>query len=165
MTATEIRAVLDAHDALLRSCVDGRLTFPEFLGAYGDFPRGYGLEKDAPSPEEREVLRLFRKRVAFHGLAADVISASVTSCRPSGSCDCGNWWRAILTSRRRWRRLNLRRRRRVAASRCRRGRCVRPECSLQGCRHAQPSFGNRSATKLPQSRRILSSRWLLRIAA
>jgi hypothetical protein len=74
MSATDIRALLDAHDALLRNCVEGRLTFREFLGAYGDFPRGYGLEKDASSAEEREVLRLFRKRVAFHGLAADVIS-------------------------------------------------------------------------------------------
>jgi hypothetical protein len=74
MSATEIRAVLDAHDALVLGCVEGRLTYGEFLGAYGDFPRGYGLEEEKANAEAREVLRLFRKRVAFHRLVAGTIS-------------------------------------------------------------------------------------------
>ena len=74
MSRTEIRAVLDAHDALARDFAEGRLTFGEFLGVYGDFPRGCASEKDTASPEERDVLRLFRKRVAFHRQVAGVIS-------------------------------------------------------------------------------------------
>lgn len=74
MSATAIRAALDAHDALLRDCAEGRLTFAEFLGAYGNFPRGYGLEEDAASVDQRETLRLLRQRVAFHGQVAAVIS-------------------------------------------------------------------------------------------
>jgi len=67
MSATVIRAALDAHDALVRDCAEGRLTVEEFLDAYGDFPRVY-------ASEERDVLRLFRKRVAFHRQVAGVIS-------------------------------------------------------------------------------------------
>jgi hypothetical protein len=73
MSATAINAALDAHDALVRDCAEGRLAFGEFVGAYGDFPRGYGLE-EAASPREREALRLFRKRVAFHRQVAGVMS-------------------------------------------------------------------------------------------
>jgi hypothetical protein len=68
----EIRAVLDVHDALVRDCVEGRLRFGEFLAAYGDFPR-YASEK-AANAEESEVLRLFRKRLAFHQRVAGAIS-------------------------------------------------------------------------------------------
>jgi hypothetical protein len=74
MNATVIRAALDAHDALVRDCAEGRLTFGELLGAYGDFPQGYASEEDTASPEEREALRLFRKRVAFHRQVAGVIA-------------------------------------------------------------------------------------------
>jgi len=74
MSATAIRGALDAHDALVQDCAEGRLTFGEFLGAYGDFPRGYRLEEGTANAEEREALRLFRKRVAFHWLVAGVIS-------------------------------------------------------------------------------------------
>jgi hypothetical protein len=73
MSATEIRAVLDVHDALVRDCVQGRLTFGEFLGVYGDFPRGYGLDEDSASAEKHEALRLFRKRLVFHKQVAGVI--------------------------------------------------------------------------------------------
>ena len=73
MSATAISAALDAHDALVRDCAEGRLTIGEFLGAYGDFPRAKGLEEGTASAEEREVLRLFRKRLAFHRQVAGVI--------------------------------------------------------------------------------------------
>jgi hypothetical protein len=92
MSATEIRGALDAHDALVRDCAEGRLTLGEFLAAYGDFPRGYGLEEDSASAEGREALRLFRKRVAFHRQVAGVISglhgmAEVGSLEESGVGD------------------------------------------------------------------------------
>jgi hypothetical protein len=73
MIAIQIYAVLDAHDALVRDCAAGRLTFGEFLGAYGEFPRGYGLE-EGENAEESGVLRLLRKRLAFHRQVAGVIS-------------------------------------------------------------------------------------------
>jgi hypothetical protein len=69
----EIRAALDVHDALLRDCVEGRLTFGEFLGAYGDFPREYA-SAEATNAEGSEVMRLFRKRLAFHKQVAQAIS-------------------------------------------------------------------------------------------
>jgi hypothetical protein len=74
MSATAIRAALDAHDALVRDCAEGRLTFAEFLSAYGDFPWGYASDEHTASAEEREALRLFRKRVAFHRQVAGVIA-------------------------------------------------------------------------------------------
>jgi hypothetical protein len=92
MTPTEIRAVLDAHDALVRDCAQGRLTFSEFLGAYGDFPYRYALAQDTTYAEESEALRLFRKRVAFHKQVAGVIwglrgTAKLGSLEESGVGD------------------------------------------------------------------------------
>lgn len=75
MTESEISALLDAHDALVRACVDDHLEFTEFLAAYGDFPGAYGLDEHTASAEERAVLRLFRTRIAFHERVAGVISA------------------------------------------------------------------------------------------
>ena len=40
MSRTEIRAVLDAHDALARDFAEGRLTFGEFLGVMEIFRAG-----------------------------------------------------------------------------------------------------------------------------
>jgi hypothetical protein len=65
MNAAQIRAVLDAHDALVRDCAEGRLTLWEFLSAYGDFP----ARTDAP-----EALPMFRSRVAFHRRVAGAIA-------------------------------------------------------------------------------------------
>ena len=67
MTESEISALLDAHDALVRACVDSRLAFEEFVATYDDFPSAYALDEQA-------VLRLFRKRVAFHERVAGVVS-------------------------------------------------------------------------------------------
>jgi hypothetical protein len=92
VSVTEIRGVLDAHDSLVRECAEGRLTFAEFLGAYGDFPHGYGLEEDTARAEQREALRLCRKRVAFHRQVAGAISgfhgaAELGSLEDSGVSD------------------------------------------------------------------------------
>lgn len=69
MSLAEIRSVFDAYDALVRDCAQGRLTFGEFLGAYGDFPHGYGY-----TAKEPPALRSFHGRVAFHRQVAGVIS-------------------------------------------------------------------------------------------
>src|SRR5260370_28335105 len=66
MTESEISALLDAHDALVKACVDSVLTYSEFLFAYGDFPNNYALDAQKAPEDARAVLRLFRKRVAFH---------------------------------------------------------------------------------------------------
>jgi hypothetical protein len=72
MDDSEIRAVFDAHDALIRACVESRLVFGEFVAAYGDFPAS--LDEDARSADEGGVLRLFARRIAFHRRVAGVIS-------------------------------------------------------------------------------------------
>lgn len=74
MSESEIHALLDTHDALVRACLDGQLGFGEFLAAYGDFPAGYGLDEQTASTDQRAVLNLFRKRIAFHVLVAGVLS-------------------------------------------------------------------------------------------
>ena len=57
MTESEISALLDAHDFLVRAYVDSRLTFSEFVCAYGDFPHNYALVGDSGSAEQRAVLQ------------------------------------------------------------------------------------------------------------
>jgi hypothetical protein len=74
MTELELCALLDAHDALVTACIDASLSFAEFLAAYGDFPITYHLDGSAAAAEERAVLRLFRKRIAFHFKVWDVLS-------------------------------------------------------------------------------------------
>lgn len=67
MDPSEINAQLDAHDALVRECVEGRLAFLEFLVARGDFPGVGGLEA-------RTEFGMFRRRLAFHRRVGGVIS-------------------------------------------------------------------------------------------
>jgi hypothetical protein len=71
---TEIAALLDAHDALVKACVDGSLSFAEFLAAYGDFPRNYALDGRSANPADRDIPRLFRRRIAFHSRVASTLS-------------------------------------------------------------------------------------------
>jgi len=74
MTESEISALLDAHDSLVRAYVDSRLTFSEFACVYGDFPHNYALVGDSGSGEQRAVLQLFRRRMAFHLRVSGVLS-------------------------------------------------------------------------------------------
>jgi hypothetical protein len=74
MNDTEIAALLDAHDALVKACDDGGVPFAEFLAAYGDFPRNYPLDGNNANPADRDVLRLFRRRIAFHSRVASILS-------------------------------------------------------------------------------------------
>jgi hypothetical protein len=73
MTDAEVIAVLDAHDALLKACLDGLLAFDEFVLAYGEFPRGYGLGN--AGTESRATLERFRRRIGFHVQVAEVLSS------------------------------------------------------------------------------------------
>ena len=72
MTESEIRTLIDAHDGLIRACVDSQLAFEEFVAAYGDFPAA--LDEDARSADGGGMLRLFAGRIAFHRRVAGVIS-------------------------------------------------------------------------------------------
>jgi hypothetical protein len=74
MTEAEVGPLLETHDALVRACLDGQLGFGEFLAAYGDFPASSGLDERVASGEQRAVLQLFRKRIAFHVRVAGVLS-------------------------------------------------------------------------------------------
>jgi hypothetical protein len=74
LTDTELNALLDAHDALVVACVEERLSLIEFLAAYNDFPRTYGLDGQASGPDERVVLRRASQRIAFHFQVLNVVS-------------------------------------------------------------------------------------------
>jgi hypothetical protein len=75
MTESELIALLDAHDALVKACVDSSLTFDVFVLAYDGFPHNYSLDANkAAAQEERAKLGLFRKRIAFHLRVAEILS-------------------------------------------------------------------------------------------
>lgn len=74
MTASEVSALLDAHDVLVKAYVDSSLTFSEFVSAYGDFPHSYGLDAQTGTAEEGVVLQFFARRVAFHLRVSGVVS-------------------------------------------------------------------------------------------
>jgi hypothetical protein len=75
MTESELIALLDAHDALVKACVDSSLTFDVFLLAYDGFPHNYALDAHkAADEEERAKLARFRKRIAFHLRIAGILS-------------------------------------------------------------------------------------------
>jgi hypothetical protein len=74
MTDLELTALLDAHDALVKACLDGVLPFADFLMAYDDFPQRYGLDGHGASPDEHAVLRRSRHRIGFHRRVSEVLS-------------------------------------------------------------------------------------------
>jgi hypothetical protein len=74
MTESEISALLDAHDTLVKSYVDSSLGFDEFVSAYGDFPQTCGLVGGSETADERAVLRFFQTRIAFHLRVSGVLS-------------------------------------------------------------------------------------------
>jgi hypothetical protein len=80
---SELNALLDAHDALVAACVEERLTLIEFLAAYNDFPRLYGLDGRDAGADERLVLRRASQRIAFHFRVLEAVSG------PTGMDDEG----------------------------------------------------------------------------
>ncbi|MEA3161256.1 MAG: hypothetical protein QOD95_2804 [Gammaproteobacteria bacterium] len=74
MTESALNALLDAHDALVKQCVDSALPFAEFLALYNDFPHLYALDGHEATPDGRAILQRSRKRIAFHYKVARVLS-------------------------------------------------------------------------------------------
>lgn len=74
MTESELSALLDAHDALVKSCVDLTLPFENFLALYNDFPHVYALDGHESAPDGRAVFQRSAKRIAFHFQVAKVLS-------------------------------------------------------------------------------------------
>lgn len=92
LTDSELNALLDAHDALVTACIEERLTMVEFLAAYDDFPRAYGLDGRDAGAGERSVLRRSQQRIAFHFRVLDVVSApTVIDPRSVVSADVGEF--------------------------------------------------------------------------
>jgi hypothetical protein len=101
MTESEINALLDAHDALVTAYVDSSLAFAEFVSAYGDFPHNYELQGHPETAAELAVLRLFRKRIAFH-LRVSALLASLRSADDPVDIsydDAGRFLPAVLLMR------------------------------------------------------------------
>jgi hypothetical protein len=101
MTEAEINALLDAHDALVTAYVDSRLTFSEFVSAYGGFPDNYRLQGQSQTAEEHAILRLFRKRIAFHLRVSALVSGLRAADDPVDISydDAGRFLPAVLLMR------------------------------------------------------------------
>jgi hypothetical protein len=97
MTDLELAALLDAHDALIRTCVDSMLPFAEFLALYNDFPHTYALDGRKATPEERAVLLRSRKRIAFHFKVASALSGLRTQAESENGmyADAGRFAPAV----------------------------------------------------------------------
>jgi hypothetical protein len=74
MTESELTALLDAHDVLVKSCIDSTLPFAEFLALYNDFPHAYALDGHEATLDGRAALQRSRKRIAFHFQVAGILS-------------------------------------------------------------------------------------------
>ncbi len=83
MNESEISALLDAHDALVKAYVESSLGFDEFVSAYGDFPHNYALLTDSGTPHDQAVLRFFQRRIAFHVRVSGVLSGLRSADDPS----------------------------------------------------------------------------------
>jgi hypothetical protein len=81
LTDTELSALLDAHDALVVACLEERLSLIEFLAAYNDFPRNFGLDGRTAGADERLVLRRASQRITFHFRVLEAVSG------PTGFAD------------------------------------------------------------------------------
>jgi hypothetical protein len=101
LTDSEINAVLDAHDALVKAYVDSNLTFSEFVSAYGDFPHNYRLAAHSATAEELSVSRLFRNRIGFHLRVSALVSGLRSADDPADISydDAGRFLPAVLLMR------------------------------------------------------------------
>jgi hypothetical protein len=97
MTDLELTALLDAHDALIWTCVNSVLPIAEFLALYNDFPHAYALDGHEATPDKRAVLQRSRKRIAFHFQVASVLSGLWTEPEPENGMygDAGRFGPAV----------------------------------------------------------------------
>ena len=63
-------AALDAHDALVRLCASGELTFEEFCERYNDFYDYYALDGHESDDEETALLEKYDLRIEPHRVIA-----------------------------------------------------------------------------------------------
>jgi len=66
--------MLDRHDALVDACVNGALSFQEFVDRYDNFPQAYALDGHESSESEKVLLKLYQDRVQFHFGVLEAIS-------------------------------------------------------------------------------------------
>ena len=101
MIASELSALLDAHDVLVKAYVDSSLTFAEFVSAYGDFPHNYALDGRAGTAEERVVSQLLARRIAFHLRVSSVVSGLRAADDPAdiSNADAGRFLPAVGLTR------------------------------------------------------------------
>lgn len=85
---SELTALLDAHDVLVKSCVDSTLPFEQFLALYNNFPHVYALDGHEATPEELDVYKRSQRRIAFHLQVAGILSGLYSeSAFPNGLSD------------------------------------------------------------------------------
>lgn len=65
-SAQEIEEVLSAHERIICDCLEGRISFTEFVTGYDDFYMRYALDGHESDPDERELLARFAPRIALH---------------------------------------------------------------------------------------------------
>jgi len=101
MTESEVEALLDAHDALVKAYVDSSVSFSEFVSAYADFPHNYRLQARSGSAQELTVSRLFAKRIAFHLRVSALLSGLRAADDPVDISydDAGRFLPAVLLMR------------------------------------------------------------------
>ena len=70
MTGPALDAQFDAHDALVRACLDGTLSLLEFAAAYADFPARVTAAAAPGAPPT------LQRRLAFHTQVAGVMAGT-----------------------------------------------------------------------------------------
>ena len=70
---------LTTHDALVRECVDGQLSFDAFCEEYHDFYAFYALDGHESDEEERALLDKHEARIEPHRVIAEDILGLVCS--------------------------------------------------------------------------------------
>lgn len=79
MTEAELLHALDAHDALVRACARGALTWAAFDAAYDTFYVRYALDGHESSQADRVLLAKHADRIELHAAIWEHVLTKVTS--------------------------------------------------------------------------------------
>lgn len=66
MTESELLALLDCHDRLVKSCLGGDISLEQFVEHYDNFPKAFALDGHASDSAEKALLERHAERVRFH---------------------------------------------------------------------------------------------------
>jgi len=66
MTESELLALLDCHDRLVKTCLAGDISIEQFVEHYDNFPGSYALDGHESSAAEKAILERHEERVRFH---------------------------------------------------------------------------------------------------